>query len=98
MNILEQVNDDWWWAECDGSHGYVPSNHLVERLPEQWENEEYFDSYSQLVSSVTDGHTVFPYPAHKRNMQFSNTRQFNSVYVQIFEGQILLFSRVICHP
>ena len=54
MNILEQVNDDWWWAECNGSHGYVPSNHLVDTLPESnelWENEEYFDSYSHLVSS-----------------------------------------------
>ena len=54
MNVLEQVNDDWWWAEHDGSYGYVPSNHLVETPPpqlnEQWENEEYFDSYSHLVS------------------------------------------------
>lgn len=54
MNILEQVNDHWWWAECNGSHGYVHSNYLVDTLPEsneQWENEEYFDSYSHLVSS-----------------------------------------------
>ena len=50
MNILDQVNDDWWWAECGGSHGYVPRNHLVDTLPEEWENEEYFDSYSHLVS------------------------------------------------
>ena len=30
-----------------------PSNYLVDTLPEsneQWENEEYFDSYSHLVS------------------------------------------------
>ena len=54
VNVLEQVNDDWWWAEHDGSYGYVPSNHLVETPPpqlnEQWEDEEYFDSYSHLVS------------------------------------------------
>ena len=50
MNILEQVNDDWWWAEFNGSHGYVPCNHLVDTPPVQWENEEYFDSYSNLVS------------------------------------------------
>ena len=74
MNILEEVNDDWWWGECDGSHGYVPSNHLVDTLPEQWENEEYFDSYSQLVSSnsslVSHGHTALSI----KKKQFSHTR------------------------
>ena len=84
MNILEQVNNDWWWVECDGSHGYVPSNHLVERLPEQWENEEYFDSYSQLVSSITHGHTAFLALPIKGIR--SLTTQDNTVYVQIFEG------------
>ena len=52
MNILEQVNDDWWWAECNGSHGYVPANYLVGTPPQpnsQWEDEEYFDSYGHLV-------------------------------------------------
>ena len=55
MNVLEQVNDDWWWAECNDSYGYVPSNHLVDTPPESnehWENEEYFDSYSHLVSNT----------------------------------------------
>ena len=55
MNVLEQVNDDWWWAECNGSYGYVPSNHLTDTPPEsneQWENEEYFDSYGHLVSRI----------------------------------------------
>jgi len=53
VNILEQVNDDWWWGESNGNHGYVPTNHLVDTPPKpngHWENEEYFDSYGHLVS------------------------------------------------
>ena len=66
VNILEQVNDDWWWAECNGSHGYVPSNHLVDTPPVQWENEEYFDSYSNLVS-ITYWYLSLSCPTHPRS-------------------------------
>lgn len=56
MNILDQVNNDWWWAECNGNYGYAPSNHLVDTQPnQQWENNEYFDSYSHLVGTSSSG-------------------------------------------
>ena len=56
------------------NHGYVPSNHFVDTLPEQWENKEYLDSYSQLVSSnsslVSHSHTALSI----KKKQFSHTR------------------------
>jgi len=48
--VLEQVNSEWWWAELDGSYGYVPGSHLTTEPIDRWENEEYFGSYSSLVS------------------------------------------------
>ncbi|XP_065888982.1 protein arginine N-methyltransferase 2-like isoform X1 [Dysidea avara] len=51
VNVLEQANSEWWWAELGGSYGYVPGNHLSPTPPEpidQWENEEYFGSYGNL--------------------------------------------------
>lgn len=52
--VLERVNNDWWWVEVDGEFGYVPSSHLSEKNPlddveDQWQDEEYFMSYSALV-------------------------------------------------
>ena len=52
--VLERVSSEWWWVEVDGAFGYVPSNHLSEKNPlekveDQWQDDEYFSSYSSLV-------------------------------------------------
>ena len=52
--VLERVNSDWWWVEVGGEFGYVPSSHLSEKNPmedveDQWQDAEYFMSYSALV-------------------------------------------------
>ena len=52
--VLERVSSEWWWVEVGGAFGYVPSNHLSEKSPseeveDQWQDDEYFSSYSSLV-------------------------------------------------
>ena len=56
VEVLEKVNDTWWWAEVDGEAGYVPTNHLSETSPsegvDRWQDMEYFSSYNTLVSHI----------------------------------------------
>ena len=54
VEVLERVNDKWWWVECGGEIGYAPSNHISESQPDtekedHWENDEYFGSYGHMV-------------------------------------------------
>lgn len=55
VEVLEKVNETWWWAETsEGVVGYVPASHLVEHHgcgeEAQWENQEYFSRYGELVT------------------------------------------------
>ena len=56
VDVLEKVNETWWWAEVDGETGYVPTNHLSETCPsegvDRWQDVEYFSSYNTLVSRL----------------------------------------------
>ncbi|XP_028398893.1 protein arginine N-methyltransferase 2-like [Dendronephthya gigantea] len=50
--VVERVNQDWLWANIEGSLGYVPANHVehparVEEM-EKWQDEEYFESYCHM--------------------------------------------------
>ena len=53
VEVLEKVNDMWWWVEADGSEGYAPANHLSGSCPsegvDRWQDSEYFSSYNTLV-------------------------------------------------
>ncbi|CAI8058127.1 Protein arginine N-methyltransferase 2 [Geodia barretti] len=52
VDVLEKVNETWWWAEVEGETGYVPTNHLSETCPsegvDRWQDVEYFSSYNTL--------------------------------------------------
>ena len=54
VEVLERVNNMWWWVECEGVAGYAPTNHLSTCRPDPdedcWENEEYFTSYGHMVN------------------------------------------------
>lgn len=56
MEVLEKVNDAWWWVEVDGTTGYAPTNHLSGSCPsegaDRWQNSEYFSSYNTLVNDL----------------------------------------------
>lgn len=57
VKVLDRVNEEWWWVELEGVVGYVPANHLSNEPllteDEKWENEEYFNSYGQLVGVIS---------------------------------------------
>ncbi|XP_070570637.1 protein arginine N-methyltransferase 2-like [Ptychodera flava] len=53
IQVISKPNDDWWWAIINGQHGYIPANHTkckskAEWEAERWQDEEYFESYSNL--------------------------------------------------
>ena len=54
INVLKKTTDEWWWAELNGRHGYIPVNHVLSqsefKFRESWQDEEYFDNYGGLVS------------------------------------------------
>ena len=55
--VLEKMSKDWWWAEVNDFVGYVPANHLSQNDPlkgiDRWQDDEYFLSYSTVVSIAT---------------------------------------------
>lgn len=51
VTILKKTNDEWWWAESNGCLGYVPVNHLTSSDGQNWQDDEYFGNYGNLVSS-----------------------------------------------
>ena len=67
VEVLEKVNDTWWWVESsEGVVGYAPANRLLEHSgsgdENQWENQEYFSRYGELVISCLP--TITPYRSH----------------------------------
>ena len=49
VQILQQTNNEWWWAKSDGCHGYVPVTYLTASKDQKWQDEEYFGNYGTLV-------------------------------------------------
>ena len=57
ITVLEMVNRDWWWAELDGCHGFIPSNYVISQSDPAaheilYQDEEYFGDYAKLVRGV----------------------------------------------
>ena len=60
IHILEKSNDVWWWAELEGTVGYIPASYVMdindvrtkqnEEEEDKYQSEEYFGGYSALVS------------------------------------------------
>ena len=52
IRVLEKVNEDWLWANIEGTLGYVPANHVMQLAKfeemEKWQDEEYFESYCHM--------------------------------------------------
>ena len=57
ISILQRANDEWWWAELNGSYGYIPVNYVVSQSDPLvqsvfWQDAEYYDSYGKLVCTL----------------------------------------------
>lgn len=53
LSVIRKTNDDWWWARKGRMTGYIPTNHVTSELTDSaskpdWQDEEYFSSYSTL--------------------------------------------------
>ncbi|XP_056320964.1 protein arginine N-methyltransferase 2 [Danio aesculapii] len=49
--VHDRSSDVWWWAEMQGSFGYVPSSYLHQRpedIEDAWQDDEYFGNYGTL--------------------------------------------------
>ena len=56
LEIISKDDPDWWWGKKNDTYGYIASNHVKSTQPtaedfggNSWQDEEYFNSYSQMV-------------------------------------------------